>query len=185
MKKVKSYLIELTIVTFGVLIALLLNNFKESYQAEKYQKASLETIKNEVESNYSELKDIIEKQSRLLDTIKTYNAAHISIADLFHKAGGLQVPTLSNSGSEFYKRNQINSIDFDVMASLTQMNKLSDLIDTKFEKLMDFAYQNIFVDSKDSKMKATLYLRDALGTEKQLLLMYQTYIGKHNKDESK
>ena len=73
-----------------------------------------ETIKNEVEANYSHLKEVMESQTRLLDTIIKYSEDQISIYDLFHKIGGLQVPTLSNTGLEFYKRNQINSIDFEI-----------------------------------------------------------------------
>lgn len=183
MKRTKSYLVELTIVTVGVLIALLLNNFKESYQANEYQEASLRTIKNEVEVNYSELKDIIEKQTKLLDSIKGYNASHISIYDIMRKSGGLQIPTLSNTGFEFYTRNEINEIDFEIMSLLIKMNKLSDLVDIKLEKLMNYIYQNIFVDSKESKRIVILYLQDALESENQVLNIYKLYLNKYNKDE--
>lgn len=176
MGKIKSYLKELTIVTTSVLIALFLSNIKENNQAKKYQIASIETIKNEVETNYSNLKRIIEQQTSLLDTINTYTENQISIYDLFHKTGGLQLATLSNTGLEFYTKNQINLIDFEMMSALIRMNMLSELIDTKLEKLMDFLLPNIFVDSKESKMMVIMHLRNALESENQLMHVYENFI---------
>jgi uncharacterized protein YoxC len=179
MKNLKSYLIELTIITIGVLIALFVNNYKEDYQAREYQRASLKTIETEVEANYSELKDAMEKQNRLLDTVKKYSADHISLYSLFVKAGGFSAATLSNTGLEFYKRNQINSIDFKVMSTLVRMNQLSKIINSKEERLADYAYRNLLIDTKESKMIVSTYLRDVLGSEKQLKLTYQAYLTKH------
>ena len=105
MSKIKTYLKELTIITIGVLIALIISNLKENNQERKYQIASIETVNNEIEANYANLKDVIEKQTRLLDTIKKYRAEHITISDLIiEKGGGLQSATLSNTGLEFYKK---------------------------------------------------------------------------------
>jgi hypothetical protein len=185
MKKIKSYLKELTIVTIGVLIALFLSNLKEKNQARKYQTASIETIKNEVEANYSGLKEVMEKQTKLLDTIKKHSNDHIQIGDLISKASGIQIATLSNTGLEFYKRNEINSIDFEMMSMLIQINILSELIGTNMEKLRDYLYPNLFVDSEESKMLFILYLRNVLESETQLTQTYENFIDdyiktKHN-----
>jgi hypothetical protein len=185
MKKIKSYLKELTIVTIGVLIALFLSNLKEKNQARKYQTASIETIKNEVEANYSSLKEVMEKQTKLLDTIKKHSNDHIQIGDLISKASGIQIATLSNTGLEFYKRNEINSIDFEMMSMLIQINILSELIGTNMEKLRDYLYPNLFVDSEESKMLFILYLRNVLESETQLTQTYENFIDdyiktKHN-----
>jgi len=95
--KAKTYLKELTIVTAGVLIALLISNHKENNQARDYHKASIETIKNEVQANYTSLKSIIEKQTELLDTINKYSADQITISNLIvGKGGGIQGTTLSS-----------------------------------------------------------------------------------------
>lgn len=185
MKKYKSYFIEFTIVTIGVLIALFLNSVKENYQAEEYQKASLKTIKKEVEENYSSLKGVIEKQSKVVDTFKVHVNDDISIYDVIRKTSGIQSPNLSNSGLELYTRNQISSIDLEVMSTLVHMNKLSELIGIKLEKLMDYVYPNIFDNSKESKMMFIMYVQNVLDSENQLLHLYQTFLNKQNKDESK
>jgi len=166
---------ELTIVTSGVLIALFLSNLKEKNQARKYQIASIETINNEVEKNYSGLKEIIEKQTRLLDTIIKYSENQISIVDLFKKTGGLQLPTLSNTGLDFYSRNQINLIDFEMMSTLIRMNTLSKLIDSKLERFMDYLYPNLFVDSWESKEMVIMHLRNTLESETQLMHLYENF----------
>ena len=180
MNKIKSYLKELTIVTIGVLIALVISNFKENNQARDYYNASIETVKNEVEVNYSFLKNIIEDQTRLLDTINKYSADHITISDLIiEKGGGLQVATLNNLGLEFYKNNQINSVDFEMMSRLIRMQSVSKIIDTKMGKLMDFVYPNLFVDSEESKKLVSLYLNNVLNSEIQLMHTYEDFINEY------
>lgn len=181
MIKIYSYLKELTIVTIGVLIALVISNVKENNQARKYQIASIEAIKNEVEANYSSLKGVMEKQTSLLDTMKKYSTEHIPIGDLISKARGLQIATLSNTGLEFYKKNQINSIDFEMMTMLIRMKFLSELIDTNIGKLRDYLYPNLFADSEESNMLVILYLRNVMESETQLIATYEEFIDKYIK----
>ncbi|MEN8139512.1 MAG: hypothetical protein ABFR62_13905 [Bacteroidota bacterium] len=184
MNKIKSYLKELTIVTIGVLIALVISNFKENNQARDYYNSSIETVKNEVEVNYSILKNIIEDQTRLLDTINKHSADDITISDLIvEKGGGLQAATLNNLGLEFYKNNQINSVDFEMMSRLIRMQSVSKIIDTKMEKLMDFMYPNLFDDSEKSKKLVILYLNNALNSEIQLMHLYEDFIDEYIENE--
>jgi hypothetical protein len=186
--KVKTYLKELTIVTAGVLIALLISNHKENSQARDYYKASVETVKNEVQANYTSLKSIIEKQIELIDTINKYSADKITISDLIiEKGGGIQSATLSNSGLEFYKNNQINSIDFEMMSRLINIESTSKLIDTKMEKLMDYLYPNLFVDSEESKKLVFLHMKNLLNSEIQLRQAYEEFINEYveNKNDTK
>ena len=178
-KKVKSYIKELTIVTIGVLIALIISNYKENNQAEKYHSASIETIKKEVEVNLNELKKVTEKQAMLLDTIKNYQRKPLLIGELFSKTGGFQVAFLGNTGLEFYKRNQVNAIDFEMMSTLIQMNMLSKVIDTKVDKCLDYIYQNIFTDSEESKMVIIIRVGDILQSETQLIHDYEDFIDKY------
>ena len=176
MKEIKFYLKELTVVTIGVLIALFLSNIKEYIQAQKYQSASIETINSEIKSNYTSLKEIVEKQSNLVDSLTKYTEASNTIVDIFKKSKGLQFATIHNTGLEFYKRNQINSIDFDMMSTLINMNLLSDIIDNKLDKFADFTYSNAYNNSKESKMVVLLHLQDVLNTENQLLKFYKDFI---------
>ncbi|MFB6343915.1 hypothetical protein ACE1ET_19490 [Saccharicrinis sp. FJH62] len=176
MKKIKPYLIEFTIVTAGVLLALFLNNLKESNHARKYHIASMRTINMEVLDNYSNLKGVIEKQTNLLDSLTKYTESSRTLLNLFQEKGGLTIATVSNAGLDFYKKDQINSIDFKMMSKLILMNYLSGMIDTKIEKLSDFIYPNMFNNSKESKQMVSFYLKDVLGTENQLITTYEDFI---------
>lgn len=177
-EKFKSYLRELTIITIGVLIALVISNFKEDYQARKYHLASIKTINNEIKSNYSSLKGIVEEQTNLLDTLVKYTEDSSTIVDLFKKSNGLQFATIHNSGLEFYERNQINSIDFEMMSTLINMNFLSKIIEHKLDKFSDFIYLNAFSNTKENKMVVILHLKDIINTENQLLEFYKDFIDK-------
>lgn len=88
-------------------------------------------------------------------------------------------PFLRNTGLDFYKRNEINSIDYEMMIMLMDMESNSKLIDTKLEKLMDFMYPNLFVDSEESKMLVVLYLGNLLNSEMQLMHSYELFIDKY------
>jgi hypothetical protein len=182
--KVKTYLMELTIVAAGVLIALFISNHKEKSQARDYYNASIETVKKEVEVNYAGLKIIIEKQNKLIDTIAKYSVDRITISDLLlEKGGGLQVFPIGNIGLEFYTKNQINSIDFDMMAMLISMNSISEHIEMKLEKFMDFVYPNLFVDSEESKMFVILYLNNVIESEDQLMHICKDFIDEYVEKE--
>lgn len=178
-EKIKYYLTELSIVTIGVLIALFLSNIKEFNQARKYKKATIETINNEITSNYSDLKGTIEEQKTLIDTINIYLDDSCSIVELFQKTNGLSFPTILNSGFEFYKKNRINSIDFEMMSNLIRMNYQSESIDKKLDELIKFVYPNAFEKTKTSKIQLTLYLQEAMSAERQLLMLYENYINKN------
>ncbi|MBN2639732.1 MAG: hypothetical protein JXR65_11680 [Bacteroidales bacterium] len=104
LNKIRSFLKELIIITIGVLIALFVSNLRENIQAEKYYKASIETIKQEVESNYANLKDVVEKQTSLLDTINKYSADRTTSHLILVKGGGLKMAPLNHSGLGFYKK---------------------------------------------------------------------------------
>lgn len=179
MKKIKSYFKELTIVTIGVLIALVISNFKENNQARKYHIASTEAVKDEINLNYAALKVAIERHTNLQDTIYKYSKEHVLLRDLILKADGLHGAFLRNTGLDFYKRNEINSIDYEMMIMLMDMESNSKLIDTKLEKLMDFMYPNLFVDSEESKMLVVLYLGNLLNSEMQLMHSYELFIDKY------
>lgn len=179
--KVKTFTKELFITTLGVLIALLINNYKEDSQARRYHTKSMETIKREVQLNLKDLQEVLQKQIDLRDTVTTYTEQAIPLADLIGKAGGLKLATLSHNGLEFYSKNEIGAIDFETMSMLVQMKTLSQLIDTKMEKLMDFVYPNIFVDSKESKVLFSIYFENVLESEQQLIEIYEHFIELHEK----
>jgi hypothetical protein len=175
-EKIKSYLIEFSIVTIGVLIALFLSNIKENNQARKYEKAVIETINNEINSNYSSLKSVVDNHINILDTLNKYADDSSSIVNIFKKTGGVNYATIHNSSLELYKRNQISSIDFKMMSTLTNMNYVSEMIDNKLNKLSEYVYSNALNNSKESKEVVILHLRDVLNSENQLLEYYKDYI---------
>jgi len=178
-RNIKSYLMELIIVTAGVLIALFLSNLKENNQEQKYHKASIETINKEINKNYSELKGVIEKQMKFHDTLTKYRNTPTMIGEIIEKAGGLQSSELSNEGLDLYKRNQISSIDFEMISMLNEMDYASEIIETKLNRLINFMYQNILENSNESKIVLSVHIQDALGTEKRLMKLYKDFIDKN------
>lgn len=183
-KEIRFYIIELIIVTTGVLIALFLGNLKENNQAQKYYEASIVTINTEIEANYTELSEVIEKQMSLYDTLIKYNDTAIGIGEIVMKSGGLIGTELSNAGLDLYKRNQISSIDFELMSVLNEMNSSSKIMNDKLDRLVDFVYLKILDNTKESKFVFSILIQDAIGTENSLLKLYKDYIDKNIKLEN-
>ncbi|MCB0497032.1 MAG: hypothetical protein KDC79_12910 [Cyclobacteriaceae bacterium] len=180
----KSYLKDLTVVAIGVLIALLLNSFKESYQANQYHKTSLKTIESEISENLSDLNEVLDKQIGTLDTLKKYQSKSIAIDQLFAKSSGLQAATLRNVSLEFYSRNNVSNIDYEIMSNLIRMKSLSELITVKLNKLVDYLYPNIFEKSEESKLLTIMYLENLIESETQLTQLYKSYLEEHKKVKS-
>ncbi len=182
---IPSYLKELTIVTIGVLIALVISNLQETYQSKKYQAASTEAVKKEIFLNSDKLKVAIERHTALRDTVAKYCMDRVLLSDLIFKADGLHGSYLRNTGLEFYSRNEIGLIDFKMMTMLMDIKSTSNLIDTKMEKLMDFIYPNLFVDTEDSKKLVILHINNLLNSETQLMFHYENLIDDYNKTADK
>lgn len=181
---IKPYLFELIIVTAGVLIALVLNNYKERNQAQKYYNKSIVTINNEIETNYKDLKAIYESQIKLIDTIYKYRESQTTLEDLIIvKSGGLKGVTLSNTGLEFYKKNQLELIDIGRMSKLIEIDGGIYIIDKKMDKLIDYLYSKIIEDSMESKKLFVTYLSNLLDSEEALLKHYENYIDKYIEKE--
>ncbi|MFK5891234.1 MAG: hypothetical protein QM486_10955 [Flavobacteriaceae bacterium] len=175
-----SYILELIIVTTGVLIALFLSNLKENNQAQNYHKASIEMLNKEVEANYVKLKRVYNKHLILNDTLMKYRDTSTVIGEIIlGKSNGLQVAELSNAGLDLYKINQINLIDFEMISKLYEIDFSSKLLDTKTNALIDFMYKNILDNSKNNKLIFLLHIQNVLDSERHLMKLYKDYIDKN------
>ncbi len=102
---------------------------------------------------------------------------------ILEKGGGLSSASLSNTKLEFYKRNQLNLIDFEMMSNLIIIENITKAIDIKMEKLMVFLYPTLFADSEESKELLILQLNNLLESEIQLMKQYEDFIDKYIDDK--
>ncbi|MCB0762545.1 MAG: hypothetical protein KDC12_13545 [Flavobacteriales bacterium] len=175
MKKTSSYLKELAVVTIGVLIALLLNNWKESREARQFYEKSLITVQQEMEENQADLSFVLNHQMALLDTVQNHLTDSTSVSELIQRAGGLKSATIRNVGLDIYARNDISNLDYATLSRLMQMKSLSGLIDNKMNKLMDFIYPNTFERSSESKELLSVFLSNLIESEAQLNHIYLSF----------
>ena len=183
-EKAKAVFKELVTLTAGVLIALLIDGYSDKRQAQQYHATSLETVKKEIQANFADLETVFEQQLQLRDTIEHYLEDSTSMNALFEQAGGLKSASLSHTGLAFYSKNEIGLIDLKVMSALVQMNTLSEVIDIKMGKLVDFVYPNVFTHSRASKQLLLIYLTNVLESEQQLLDLYGEFIDQYLPDQS-
>jgi hypothetical protein len=120
----------------------------------------------------------------LLDTLIKYTDSPNTILEIFDKSYGFQIATLHNTGLDFYKKNQINSIDFKIMSTLIDINFQSRIIDSKIDQLIDLIYSVPLDTSKKTKLIIISHLRLVLSMEKQMIKNCEDFIIEYVKNKN-
>ncbi len=178
-KKVQKLLTELLLLIVGVLIALLINNWKENLGDKKYLDNTLLAIHQEIEQSKEEVEKILPLHANLIDSLNLYLADESkSIMEIIQQAGGVQSPQIKNIGLRFFITSKAELISYDIISDLTDMEDFKLMLEKKFDRLMDYTYGYLDKTDKDSKMKFVIYLLNVIDSESNLLELYETYLNK-------
>lgn len=170
MKTLTKILIDMIPVILGILIALFINNWKESADNQRFKYKTLNYIKQELQGNREELTEAINQQETLVDTIQVYaNDDLVSLVETIMKADGIKVSSIYNTSWKAFQNTKIELIDFEIISLLTNLEELKQLLNLKFSKLTDFVYTHAKSISSDKKEILTLLVSDLVETEKSIL----------------
>jgi len=140
----KKIFTELLTVIFGILIALFINNWKENKDNEKFIQEALSTIEKEMVESKASIDEILPKHYVLADSIGTYiDDPNLSLRGIIEKSGGMQYPIIKNIGLRFFISTKAELINYNIISQLTEIENSKNLMDKKFDKLMDYAYENM------------------------------------------
>lgn len=176
--KLKKLLLEMVPVILGVLIALLINNWKESAADQRYVEKSLAAIEKDIRESKVSTEEVLEKHYAVIDSISHYlENTDLSIQEIVGNAGGIQYPFTKNIALRFFVSSKADLLDYETISILTNIEESSKMMSKKFDKLMDFAYEKI--DSQDQKDKYSfaIHLANVIDSEEQLVELYQEYLG--------
>ncbi|MFT4986999.1 MAG: hypothetical protein ACI81Y_002270 [Glaciecola sp.] len=85
-------------VILGIVIVLMLNNWKESRDTKKFVNNVLSSVQKEIIENKVELEEIIIEHKALLDTISQYmENDSILIGHLISKTNGVSLASIKNN----------------------------------------------------------------------------------------
>lgn len=174
---------EMLVVVFGILIALFINSWKEDLNNQKFVEATLSSIQWEVLQSKKSLDGILLKHTALQDSIVTYfEDDSQSIRTVIQKSGGFQFPNIKIIGLRFFVSSKAELVEYKLISQLIEMEDLKTLLEKKFDKLADYAFEAMEKSDKQSKLKFAIHVSNVIDTESQLQSLYQDYLEEHQEE---
>lgn len=172
---------EMIPVIAGILIALFINNWQQSYRDEKLLESTLQSLSEEFDKNTENIQSYLPRQTHFLDTLRLYHDdTTLSILDIATKTSGMGSP-------EIYATNWQLSVNNNSMRLLNfQTINLLSQIESKYQELRDqdrFLYPilygpPVFQTGKEGaayRRGMELWLNSYIGNEKELLALYEKF----------
>ena len=169
-------------VVLGILIALLINNWKEKADDERFISRIFDSIEKEMKSNEASFNKELPMHYALIDTIDRYMVDEkISLTDIIIKGKGLQAPTVKNASWNSFLNTKLELIDFNTISILSEIEESKHFLNLKFSNLMDFILDNS--ESTDTVRKRMLRIQilNLVNSEEGLLKLYEEYLTKERK----
>ena len=164
-------------VILGILIALLINDWKENLDDERFVSRIFDSIEKEMKSNEADINEVLPMHYALQDTIDRYRSdERISLSDIIIKGNGLQAPTVKNTSWNSFLNSKLELIDYNTISILTEIEESKHLMKSKLDKLMDFLLENSESTDAVKKQMLMFQLMNVVSTEKALLELYEEYL---------
>ena len=175
----KRFFLDIIPVFTGVLIAMLVNNWKEEADNKKYIDKVLYAISLELEDNKVSMEEIMELQQLLIDS----GAVHVpderySVLDIIRITDGFKGTQISNVTGVTLINARIELIDYELIAILSGIEEAKKLYNLKLEKIMDFAFQNLNATAPEKKELFLMMTSDLMDAEDSLLTLFNTFLDK-------
>lgn len=182
-KSVWYFLREIAIVSIGILIALFLNNWKENRTNQQYLEKAMQTIRLELEESRKDVASVVERQENTMDSIEMYlEDESQTLLELISRSGGVQYPLINNIGLRFFIANKAELLDYQLITKMAEIERSSDLLAQKFDKLMDYAYRAMKKSDAGSKEMFAIHLSNVLDSEYRLLELFEEFTDHRRKD---
>ena len=163
----KNFIKEIIPVIAGILIALFINNWSETRKDKKYVEQVFATVNSELNETNEEIKDIIPLQQALTDSLELYaNYKNATILDVVKKAKGIKIPKIKINAWKAISSSKIDLVDYERIASLSNIEEQKEILKDKTEYLMTFLYSNFHETEKSKKETLKMILIDIIQTEK-------------------
>jgi len=177
MKRLKKFnptiqrcLIDFIPAFLGVLVALLLNEWKENKKENEFITNSIISIYKDNKINLERISSQITLLERQCDTLFKYvSDKDMSILDIVRKSNGFHTREFTQISWKILVNSQLaNKIHYHLLIQLTSLSKEIETVDASIEKITTIIYNQ--AESKSSNNKYRLYIieKDLLVTSKKL-----------------
>lgn len=163
-------------VTLGVLLALILNNWKESQSNQRFLNRVMQSIGEEMRENKASIEEILPLHEALIDTIHMYQQQDtISVIEVFTLADGLQAPRIKHTSWQSFLNTKIELVDYQTISVLTEIQEEKEWMNMKLSKLLDFLLEHGESNSSGKKQLLAVYISNIMDSEQRLLELHKKY----------
>lgn len=166
---IKKTFLEMIPVILGILIALLINGWKENYDDQKFVRATLSNISEELKENKHFLEEGIPKHEVIIDTIYEHLEDEMTIGGILGAVQGIQIASIKNTAWKAFLNQNIKLIDYPIVSSLTDIEETKQAMNITINKFIDFVYQNANSSDPDQKQIFLMITEDFSIMEEDML----------------
>ena len=167
----KKILLDVVPVLVGILLALIINNWRQSSSEQRYIETSVASIIKENEENIKELNYALQRQAVFMDTLKFYlEHNEMSLIDVMQKTNGVYTPDLKSTTWKFLVQDSKHTlVPYEFINRLAEIEKFEKLVDRYNEKVGDLIFQIDFFDEPQLKRVAYILFSDFGPNENEMI----------------
>ncbi len=179
MLQIRQLIREIIPVIFGVLIALIINNWNEDRKDRKYLNRIYNSIEAELIDSNKDIEQKLPLQQGLVDNlIKHLNDDSMSLYDIINASNGFHGPNIKLHTWRAIANSKIELIEFTKLSALSEIEISKRNLEQKKEKIIDFTVQNIKTTDPEKKEIFMLLNQELISTEKYLQYEISEFLNK-------
>ncbi|RMG87099.1 MAG: hypothetical protein D6714_03005 [Bacteroidetes bacterium] len=177
MRFIKRILNDMIPVILGVLIALIVNDWKARADDRRFIRHVFDAIKQEMRANKAEFELVLPRHSAAVDSVRYYmHNNQVSVMDIVLKLEGIEIPIVRNTTWNSFLNTKMELIDFKTISVLTEIEDARAFMNLKNEKLMDFVWTHADSRKASTKRIFSFQLQYLIDSESRLLSLYDCYL---------
>lgn len=164
-------------VILGILIALLINNWKENSDNQRFVKKVLDAVKNEMKESAEGLKQVMPRQQAVLDTLMRYQEDEtVTFLNVIEKNNGFKAAFIQNTAWKAFLNTKIELIDYKTFSLLNRIDQAKQTLNIKLTNFFEFAYNHVDAQKNEKKATLEIFILDILDSEETLLGAYEEFL---------
>lgn len=161
---------EMVPVILGILIALFINDYRERSTNERFVEQTMQSISREISENRVEIEAKLEEHYVLRDTLQaSLEDDDLTVGQIISNANGFRIPSVKNTAWQSFFNQNMHLVDYEVVATLTEIEEKKKFLQLQTEKFIDFAYANLDSGDYADKVLFNLIINDFISNEESLL----------------
>ncbi len=164
-------------VLVGILLAVFVNNWKESASDRVYLENSISSIVKQNQENIKELEYALERQRVFMDSLDKYlDNDDFTLANVIMNVGGVYSPDLKSTTWKFLVENENHTlVPYEFINRLSEIEKYETLVNRYNEKLGDIVFQPAFFNDPEMKRVCYILFNDFGNIEKMFVEELQAF----------